>query len=587
MATPSENGTISLSSGSRGISDIFAIQLEVTGRLLEAEQNKVELMEKEMRANMQDEISAGSMKARALKEEQNNFLRIYTQHQRLLQEYQAVAVDVFRKAAASSTQRTRSIPSVGMKNTVKKRASIFGTIVSETQGAQIHERPNLFSLFHSGVSKDSSPTKYNRPLKFENGYLVSGSMTALIEHIIPTLSYYPDRTFVFAFLLCSRLKMRPHKLLAEIHEAFETQIQALSSSDKTTLSAYFLQLLSEWTDNFAYDFRDERSMKTFKDVTQQCAAQSPDLRKTVGGLQHTLFYRLSLLEKYETNLQRINAATTEKIADSKTQVNLMESCDNPITLTQQLTHIELERLNSIGPEEFLQTFVKEKPASDGTNDMKRTNNLEAYIEWFNRLSYLVATEICIVDKKIKNRARVLDFFIDTAYECLVTNNFNSLMAIVAGLHMNPVQRLKKTWAKVNTSKFDKLMDTMNPSANFSNYRKSLKEAIDRKGDKKEKAVIPFFSLLVKDLYMVNETIPLNLDNGQVNFNKFWELSQHVTRLLSFRHSEYSPMRLRNVLNYLMTIPVFTEDELYLSSYKCEEPEMSYEKSKYKTLLQNR
>ena len=64
-------------------------------------------MEKEMRANMQDEVSAGSMKARALKEEQNNFLRIYTQHQRLLQEYQAVAVDVFRKSAASSTQRTR------------------------------------------------------------------------------------------------------------------------------------------------------------------------------------------------------------------------------------------------------------------------------------------------------------------------------------------------------------------------------------------------------------------------------------------------------------------------------------------------
>ena len=47
MATPSyehgANGTTgtSISSGSRGISDIFAIQLEVTGRLLEAEQNKV------------------------------------------------------------------------------------------------------------------------------------------------------------------------------------------------------------------------------------------------------------------------------------------------------------------------------------------------------------------------------------------------------------------------------------------------------------------------------------------------------------------------------------------------------------------
>ena len=106
-----------------------------------------------------------------------------------------------------------------MKNTVKKRASIFGTIVSESQGAQIHERPNLFSLFRAEPSKSGAggaSAKQNRPLKFDNGYLVSGSMSALIEHLIPTLSYYPDRTFVFAFLLCSRLKMRPHELLDEV-----------------------------------------------------------------------------------------------------------------------------------------------------------------------------------------------------------------------------------------------------------------------------------------------------------------------------------------------------------------------------------
>lgn len=30
------------------------------------------------------------------------------------------------------------------------------------------------------------------------------------------------------------------------------------------------------------------------------------------------------------------------------------------------------------------------------SDHKKTSNLEAYVEWFNRLSYLVATEICMV-----------------------------------------------------------------------------------------------------------------------------------------------------------------------------------------------
>lgn len=31
--------------------------------------------------------------------------------------------------------------------------------------------------------------------------------------------------------------------------------------------------------------------------------------------------------------------------------------------------------------------------------IKKTSSLEAYIEWFNRLGYLVATEICLVRRK--------------------------------------------------------------------------------------------------------------------------------------------------------------------------------------------
>lgn len=33
------------------------------------------------------------------------------------------------------------------------------------------------------------------------------------------------------------------------------------------------------------------------------------------------------------------------------------------------------------------------------SDRKKASNLEAYVDWFNRLSYLVATEICLVSEK--------------------------------------------------------------------------------------------------------------------------------------------------------------------------------------------
>ena len=42
------------------------------------------------------------------------------------------------------------------------------------------------------------------------------------------------------------------------------------------------------------------------------------------------------------------------------QTDICEVCPNPLVLSQQLTHIELERLSMIGPEEFIQAFAVEK-----------------------------------------------------------------------------------------------------------------------------------------------------------------------------------------------------------------------------------
>lgn len=40
---------------------------------------------------------------------------------------------------------------------------------------------------------------------------------------------------------------------------------------------------------------------------------------------------------------------------------LLGVCSDPYTLAQQLTHVELERLRHIGPEEFVQAFVNKDP----------------------------------------------------------------------------------------------------------------------------------------------------------------------------------------------------------------------------------
>lgn len=186
-------------------------------------------------------------------------------------------------------------------------------------------------------------------------------------------------------------------------------------------------------------------------------ALNQSLRSSIPILLQNLQQRLKTLEAYERSLDQ------NLPLDETQSTDITEVCPNSATLAQQLTHMELERLSFIGPEEFVQAFAKENPHIETSfKDMKKTRNLEQYVQWFNRLSYFVATQVCKVcvfclvaifsgnkmfsqqHPKKKQRVRVVEFWIETARECFNIGNFNSLMAIIAGLNMSPISRLKKT-----------------------------------------------------------------------------------------------------------------------------------------------
>ena len=67
------------------------------------------------------------------------------------------------------------------------------------------------------------------------------------------------------------------------------------------------------------------------------------------------------------------------------------------------------------------------------------------------------------------------------------------------------------WSKVQLrDKFQILEHQMDPSSNFCSYRSTLKAAMWRSAgatqvdNDRSRIIIPFFSLLVKDLYFLNE-----------------------------------------------------------------------------------
>uniref|UniRef100_A0A8C1CH43 RasGEF domain family, member 1Bb n=1 Tax=Cyprinus carpio carpio TaxID=630221 RepID=A0A8C1CH43_CYPCA len=416
--------------------------------------------------------------------------------------------------------------------------------------------PSTYSSNHS----HRQPVEENYGgLHYRDNKLVSGSLEALIQLLVPTVDYYPD------------------KRIREI-------------------APKIVQLLTEWTETFPYDFRDERMMRSLKEMTHRLAFGDELSRRAMQRLIQRLLRKLTTLGQYEESLatSSATAAAMDRPLALKSKQQLVRRdecvlnlCDDPFVFAQQLTHIEMERLSYIGPEEFVRAFAKKRPSDNHKSffSKRKASNLEAYVEWFNRLSYLIATEICMPVKK-KHRARVLEFFIDVAQECFNIGNFNSLMAIITGMNMNPVSRLKKTWNKVNTDKFDILVHQMDPSSNFYSYRTALRGATQRSSTahtSQEMIVIPFFSLLIKDIYFLNEGCVNRLPNGHINFEKFWELAKQVSEFLSWRQVICPFERDRKTLQYLISAPVFSEDELQLASYESEGPENNMERDTRRSL----
>lgn len=173
-------------------------------------------------------------------------------------------------------------------------------------------------------------------------------------------------------------------------------------------------------------------MSQIKEITQTSIQINPSLRSDVSQLLQNLLTKLQSLEKYEEYLEKLNQQSDSDSTDKSSsngfnhqisvhsnhshksnssnsslvvstlshQTDISEICPAPLLLAHQLTHIELERLSFIGPEEFVQAFTKEHPSIESSfKDLKKTRNLESYVAWFNRLSYLVATDVIKVSTR--------------------------------------------------------------------------------------------------------------------------------------------------------------------------------------------
>ncbi|TMS39483.1 hypothetical protein L596_005996 [Steinernema carpocapsae] len=220
-----------------------------------------------------------------------------------------------------------------------------------------------------------------------------------------------------------------------------------------------------------------------------------------------------------------------------------------------------------------------------TLSCEQSGNIGHYVDWFNQLTDMVAGEILRHTRK-RCRVKTIEFLIDIAKECINVGNFNSLMAIVAGLSLPAVSRLKKTWTRVEKSKLEILQHQLDPSGNFTSYRATLKAAIWRSEGAKNDAetiIIPFFALLLKDLLLIYSRCRRPLPNGHLNYAMFSQLADNIYNFNSWKRRTCPFPKHSAVLQYLLLSASYPERELMLQSYDCEQAEPGVDRDQYKKL----
>jgi hypothetical protein len=194
---------------------------------------------------------------------------------------------------------------------------------------------------------------------------------------------------------------------------------------------------------------------------------------------------------------------------------------------------------------------------------EKAPNLLKMVEIFNKRSYWIASEI-LGREHAAERAKVMEKFIRLASKLLKLHNFFSAFAVVSGLTLQPVYRLKSTWNLLSftaKAKFDKVKLTINSNRNYAAYRRALRAGFG-------KPQIPHLAVITKDICGIDE---LKFDHApdEIPFALYQRQFAEISTLLQCQ--QYPFHLSRSQLCFLALHACFeeniTEERMWQRSYR--------------------
>uniref|UniRef100_A0A6B2L4C5 Ras-GEF domain-containing protein n=1 Tax=Arcella intermedia TaxID=1963864 RepID=A0A6B2L4C5_9EUKA len=222
------------------------------------------------------------------------------------------------------------------------------------------------------------------------------------------------------------------------------------------------------------------------------------------------------------------------------------------SIAEQITTFDFDLLLRIGKFELVNT----RWAKPQFNILSRNVNQLAHRS--EKLSLFIATSI-LLQKKLKERTKMLSRCISIAKYLNDLRNFNGLMSVLMGLNHSAVLRLKHTWSKL-PPKYDEIFKQLtviqNPTKQFKNYRDAFKSVVA--------PAIPYLTLSLTDIKFMEDGNPdyLNINESKlINFQKYESIIKTFKKIQIFQLSKYECSSREPLHTFLYQLPGLEAKEL--------------------------
>ena len=221
-------------------------------------------------------------------------------------------------------------------------------------------------------------------------------------------------------------------------------------------------------------------------------------------------------------------------------------------LARQLTLVEFAIFRNIRLAELIKTVW----AKARTNH--QSPNVLRLVDRFNQVSQWTIAEI-VTTARLDDRVAMMEKLIKVAHKLLGLQNYNSAMAIVAGLNNAPILRLKHTKARLAPAAVASLEDAerfFRNQRNYLTYRAALRAATP--------PCLPYFGMYLQDLTFVWDGNDTFVDEAGtvVNFEKCGLTAAVMADLRHFQRVPYNFEPVETIQKMLASFPHFTDEELY-------------------------